>query len=95
MIASTYYELLGKPPTLEMWVLAVWYCSIHPDVLSKDVDPAMRALVHLSSDIQGLPRGEQLCKGLFVLRDGAGTTPAWRMLDSAWERAQAGSRSKQ
>ena len=94
MIASTYYEFLGKPPTLEMWGLAVWYCSIHPDVLSKDVDPAMRALVHLSSDIQGLPRGEQLARGFSSLEMVLAQPQLGRMLDSAWERAQAGSRSK-
>ena len=69
LIAATYYERLGCQMTKEMMVLAVWYISLHPNVLSRNVDPTMMALVsEAASGIQSLPRKEQLAIGLTVLK---------------------------
>lgn len=67
MIASSYYELLGNPLTVAMRVLWVWYGSIHPDVLSEAASPAMLAGFSSVSDIQHLPRDEQLATGSLFL----------------------------
>ena len=68
VIACTYYELLGNRSTTEMRVLMLWYMSLHPDSLSNDLDPAMVALLGSNSDVQFLPRSEQLAIGLTLLR---------------------------
>ena len=67
MIASSYYELLGNPPTTAMRVFWLWYSSIHPDVLSAGVSPAMLAGFRSVSDMQHLPRDEQLATGSLFL----------------------------
>ena len=94
IIASTYYELLDNPPTLEMRILVAWYCSIHPDALSMTVDPALRASIHQYSDIQHLSRDEQLAWGISSLEMALADPNLGRMLDKAWEQARAGSRSR-
>ena len=68
VIACTYYELLGNRWTLEMGVLMFWYMSLHPDSLSKSVDPAIAGLLDSESDIQLLPRSGQLASGLKCLQ---------------------------
>ena len=67
LLATTYYDFLGCQRTKEMEALTTWYMTLHPDVLSQDVNPAVQALVLASGEIRSLPREQQLKIGLMVL----------------------------
>lgn len=79
LIATKYYGLLGCEQTEEMLALEVWYAAVHPDLLARDVTPAMRALLAFG-EIRTLAREEQLKIVSTVLerrsaaKDGA---PSW------------------
>ena len=69
LIAATYYKCFGRQWTKEMQVLGVWYMTLHPDVLSWDLDPEVIALISaFTGEIQSLPRKEQLAIGLTALK---------------------------
>ncbi|MCY4595739.1 MAG: hypothetical protein OXC19_13205 [Bryobacterales bacterium] len=85
LIASSYYEVLRNPPTLEMWVLLVWYRSVHPDRLSQDVSPAMLPGFHLAGNMQHLPRKEQLAAGSLFMEKVLAQPQLDRLLANAWE----------
>ena len=44
LIAATYYGLLGCQQTEEMKALSAWFVTLHPNVLSQDVNPRRRLL---------------------------------------------------
>ena len=68
LAAFTYYDFLGCQRTEEMEAITAWYITLHPNVLSQDVNPAMQALVLASGEIRSLPREQQLTIGLMVLK---------------------------
>ena len=51
-----------------MQALKGWYVTLNPDVLSKDVNSEMQALVLASGEIRLLPREQQLKIDLMVLK---------------------------
>ena len=69
LIAATYYRHLGWEWTKEMQILSAWYASLHPDILSEEIDVAMRALVlSTMGEFRSLAREDQLSIGLSVLK---------------------------
>ena len=68
LLAARYYDLLGCQQTKEMQALTAWYMTLHPNVLSQDVNPAIQAFILATSgEIRPLPREQQLKIGLSVL----------------------------
>ena len=72
LVATTYYDFLGCQRTKEMEALTTWFMTLHPDVLSQDVNPAVQALVLASGEIRSLPREQQLKNWLNVDSDPPG-----------------------
>ena len=68
LVATTYYDFLGCQRTKEMEALTTWFMTLHPDVLSQDVNPAVQALVLASGEIRSLPREQQLKIGLMLIQ---------------------------